>query len=204
MDRLTAALTLKLPPRRPNTPVKNPLTGMNNKAPVGVNILCKSSVKSTTLRIETMKPLRTIVFTTVWLFLATTLHAQQCLHGTNETPDQKQRRQSAVAALRTINTAQITYFIQTRHYGTLQELATSPIWAKLLSGRNAAPLSTAPNTDLLPGFELSMTASATGWSVSLKDKDDPCAFTAFSNEAGIIFTGYPIDFVVTPTKSSGN
>ncbi len=48
-------------------------------------------------------------------------------------------------------------------------------------------------TDFLPGFELHLTTDVSRYSISLKDKTDRCGFTLYTNDAGTIYTGYPID-----------
>ena len=122
--------------------------------------------------------------------------AQQCLHE-GDSPDQRQRRSEAVAALRTLNTVQVTNYSTAKSFLNFAELVASAAWANMnRSGR----LSTAPGTDLLPGFELHLTTDGIKYSISLKDKTDPCGFTLYTSDVGIIYTGYPIDYRVTPSR----
>jgi hypothetical protein len=132
------------------------------------------------------------------VFLCGTAQAQQCLHDSSETPQQKQRRMDAVNAVRRVNTAEFQNMPDAKKFVPFGELITSAAW-KRLNAQNALRLSDGA-IGLLPGFELRLTTDGTTYSLSLTDKSDPCKFTLYSDDAGIIYTGYPIDFVVTPNK----
>jgi hypothetical protein len=124
-------------------------------------------------------------------------HAQQCLHADNDNVAQRQRRSDAVAAMRTLNTVEAMNYSTAKKFVDFAELVASPAWANLnRSGR----LSSVPGTDLLPGFELQLTTDGNKYSISFMDKTDSCGFTLYTNDAGIIYTGYPIDFRVIPSK----
>ena len=123
--------------------------------------------------------------------------AQQCLHANTETSDERQRRSDAVAALRTLNTAQMMNRSIAQRFVDFQELVASAAWASM---NRSGKLSTVPGTDLLPGFVLHLTTDGGRYSISLKDKTDPCGFTVYTNDQGVIFAGYPIDYVVIPSK----
>jgi len=127
----------------------------------------------------------------------TAAQAQQCLHDKNETEQQKQRRFDAVNAVRRINTAEFSNMPDARKFVPFTELTKSASWKKL---NNEAPKLTDGAIGILPGFELRLSTDGTSYSLSLTDKSDPCMFTLYSNDAGIIFTGYPIDYLTIPTK----
>ena len=69
----------------------------------------------------------------------------------------------------------------------------TPIQAAIQSG-----------AELVPRFDLHLAADAKTWSMSLIDRTNGCKFTVFTNDTGVIFTGYPIDFLVLPSKPAGN
>jgi hypothetical protein len=144
-----------------------------------------------------MLRLRMFLLIGILLFFAGIAQAQQCLHTNTETPDERQRRSDAVAALRALNTAQMMNRSTAQRFVDFQELVASAAWATMNpSGR----LSSVPGTDLLPGFVLHLTTDGVKYSISLKDKTDPCGFTVYTNDLGVIFAGYPIDYFVIPSK----
>src|SRR5579885_2428203 len=108
-----------------------------------------------------MKFMRIALATVTWVLLAATVHAQ-CLHDSNETPDQKQRRLGAVAMMRTLNTAQVQFFVNAKRYGTLQELATLSFFGA--NSRTAIQAAIQSGADLVPGFDLHLAADAKSWS----------------------------------------
>jgi len=134
----------------------------------------------------------------IFLLFSTAAQAQQCLHDNNETQPQKQRRIDAVNAVRRINTAEAWNKSDVNKFVPFTELVTSASWKKL-NGEDGLKLSDGA-IGILPGFELHLSTDGTGYSMSLTDKSDPCMFTVYSNDVGIVFTGYPIDYLVIPGK----
>ena len=126
-----------------------------------------------------------------------TAQAQQCLHDNSEIPLQKQRRVDAVNAVRRINTAQAQNRAVANKFVPFAELVASTAWKDLNKGQ--LKLSDGA-IDLLPGFELRLTTDGRSYALALTDKSDPCKFTLYSDDVGIIYTGYPIDYGVTPNK----
>jgi hypothetical protein len=124
------------------------------------------------------------------LLLCATAQAQQCLHGNNETAQEKQRRFDAVSAVRRINTAEFQNKPDAKKFVSFAELVTSATWKKL-NAKGFLKLSDGA-IDVLPGFELRLTTDGISYALSLTDKSDPCKFTVFSDDAGIIYTGQPI------------
>jgi hypothetical protein len=141
--------------------------------------------------------LRTFLLVGVLLFVAGVAQAQQCLHGSTETSDERQRRGDAVAALRTLNTAQMMNRSTAQRFVDFQELVASAAWVRM---NQSGKLSSVPGTDLLPGFVLHLTTDGSKYSISLNDKTDPCGFTLYTNDIGVIFAGYPTEYLVIPSK----
>ena len=48
------------------------------------------------------------------------------------------------------------------------------------------------------GFEPQFTTDGKSYALILKDTTDPCHFVYSTNQDGVIFKGYPIDFDVLP------
>jgi hypothetical protein len=106
----------------------------------------------------------------------------QCLHGPSEEAAQKVRRQAALRLVRAINTAEA-------NQGMSEAKKFLPLEQLVLEVRQVA------------GFEVQFTTDgSTSYSVLLRDKSDPCGFTFSTNQFGVIFQGYPIDYDVHPVK----
>jgi hypothetical protein len=98
----------------------------------------------------------------------------QCLHAAGETPADAVRRQDAVRVMRTINTAQAQAFAANRIYHNLRELT---------------------NVGLPPrpsGFITQLTVEGSTYVLLLKDTADPCRYTLFSDQEGLIYVGSPL------------
>jgi hypothetical protein len=80
-------------------------------------------------------------------------------------------------------------------FATLPVLSESEVWRGV---RGSEALSTLPDSDLLPGFSLHLATDGDKFAMSLTDTTDPCRFTVSTNDAGIIYTGYPINYSVVP------
>jgi hypothetical protein len=121
--------------------------------------------------------------------------AQQCLHDANETPEQVTRKRAALMVTRMINTIQFN-----RPEGAKQvflrheELANAPIAAQMKASPNPAvqQISLSPETDILPGWRLTLDVTASGYWFSVKDTTDPCGFSFISNDSGLIYTAHPL------------
>jgi hypothetical protein len=99
-----------------------------------------------------------------------TAAAQTCLHGTNEAPAQKARRDAAIQLATRINLAQIIVFRpgpQTRGYRPLEELMNIP----------PTPA----------GFELQFHTDGNTYSFSIKDRLDPCRYALFSDQEKVLY-----------------
>jgi hypothetical protein len=118
------------------------------------------------------------------LFLSAPVFAQQqCLHGPNEDAAQKARRQAGLTLVRAINTAELNEaMLKVKKYLPLAELTLDLTKAG--------------------GFEPQFTTDGKSYSLILKDTTDPCLFVFSTNQIGIIFQGYPIDWGVQPVGKS--
>jgi hypothetical protein len=117
--------------------------------------------------------------------------AQECLHGPNETPEQRARRTAAVGAARTINTVQANESRKVGAYLDLAELGR--IYDEQAAKRPPkTPLNFAPGAEILPGWELSLSRGEKTYWFVIKDKTDPCGFAYISNEQGIIYGAEPL------------
>jgi len=108
------------------------------------------------------------------LWSARTVTAQQpsCLHGQDESPAQRDRRQQALRITRQINTLENATLNQVRQY--------QPVTALL-------NLSAPPQ-----GFSVHFVTDGATYVFAVRDTLDPCSFAYFSDEAGLIYTGQPI------------
>jgi hypothetical protein len=105
------------------------------------------------------------------------LNAQQqpvCLHAAGETPADAARRQEAIRVMRAINTAQARAFAVNRTYLNLRELTNA--------GLPPRPY----------GFLTQLTVEASTYALLLKDTADPCRYTLFSDQEGLIYVGSPL------------
>jgi hypothetical protein len=124
------------------------------------------------------------------LGLAAPAFAQECLHGTTETPDQAARRKEALTAARNVNNLEANQpGARTGVFLRHAELASSPFAAREGSVKK---LSLTPGADLLPGWQLTLDVTADGYWFMVKDKTDPCGFAYISNHNGVIFNSEPI------------
>jgi hypothetical protein len=118
-------------------------------------------------------------------------YAQQCLHGSNETPEQQQRRRQAVSVVRAVNSIQANQAgAAQKKYLRHEELATPPYATK--RPESVKQFNFAPGEEVLPGWELKLDVMADGYWFMVKDKTDPCGFAFISNHSGIIYTAEPI------------
>jgi hypothetical protein len=103
----------------------------------------------------------------------------QCLHGPQEDAAQKTRRTSALRLVRAINTAE-----------------ANEAWRTTNSFAPLANLSV--DLHAAPGFESDFTTDGKTYALILHDKMDACGFVFSTNQNGVIFQGYPIDYDVQP------
>jgi hypothetical protein len=97
-----------------------------------------------------------------------------CLHGASETPADAARRQNAIRVMRAINTAQAQAFAMDRAYRNFRELTTS--------GLPPRPY----------GFLTQLTVEGSTYALLLRDTTDPCRYTLFSDQEGLIYVGSPL------------
>jgi hypothetical protein len=97
-----------------------------------------------------------------------------CLHATGETPADAARRQDALRVMRAINTVQALAFARNQTYQNLRELTDS--------GLPPRP----------SGFLMQLTVEGSTYALLLRDTVDPCRYTLFSSQDGLIFVGSPL------------
>ena len=118
--------------------------------------------------------------------------AQQCLHGANSTDEQKARRREALGATRQVNN------LQGNRPGAqqgkfLNQTEMAEHYADLTKKTPAKqPLIFDPASEVIPGWQLTLDKTETGYWFMIKDKTDPCGFAYVSNQQGVIFTAEPI------------
>ena len=135
---------------------------------------------------------KTLAMTVVVLTVAIgTAHAQQCLHGPKESPEQAGRRTDALNAARAINNIQANQ--KTGSYFRHEDLVTAPWAVKMRQSANGLDkrISLLPGTDILPGWTLMLDVGFSSYWFMIKDKTDPCGFAYVSNQTGIIFHAEP-------------
>jgi hypothetical protein len=115
------------------------------------------------------------VLATGWILRLAQAQAQPvCRHGASETPADAARRQNATVVMRAINTAQAQAFARDRAYRNFRELTTS--------GLPPRPY----------GFLTQLTVEGSAYALLLKDTTDPCGFSLFSDQDGVIYVGSPL------------
>ena len=126
------------------------------------------------------------------LFLPRIAVAQQCLHGADESADQKARRRDAVGATRQVNNVQANRPDARRAvYLDQAEIASWYMEQAKKSGA-ATPYNFEPEAEVLPGWQLTLNKTENGYWFMIKDKTDPCGFTLISNQAGLIYFAEPM------------
>lgn len=118
--------------------------------------------------------------------------AQDCLHGTNSTDEQRARKKGALSAARQVNTLQANGSIANKGK-YLTRLQMSERYAEQLKKRPAATtLVFDRSAEILPGWQLTFDLTGSGYWFMIRDQTDPCGFAYISNENGIIYTAEPI------------
>ena len=125
--------------------------------------------------------------------------ARQCLHMGLESPAELRRREDALAAARLINMAMdrgARLPTQQPVYQTWEELASSTAVATLrgMGGSlgDVARRMQWGSDEPLPGWEIHHVTREGAYAFSLTDTRDPCGFTYYSNDTGMIIEGHPI------------
>ena len=103
----------------------------------------------------------------------------RCLHGPQEDAAQKARRFSALRLVRAINTAE-----------------ANEAWPR--THGFAPPENLSVDLNAAPEFESDFTTDGKTYALILHDKMDACGFVFATNQNGVIFQGYPIDYDVQP------
>jgi hypothetical protein len=116
---------------------------------------------------------RIVHFVLCALLTTSAAHAQQCLHGTDETGDQRARRLAGIRVIREVNTRQAELWKQRGKYGSLDEVRS------IVSG---SPI----------GFVPRVTVDQWGYAIFLKDTLDSCGFGLASDQDGTIYEVRPV------------
>jgi hypothetical protein len=114
---------------------------------------------------------------------------------------QKERKQLALGAVRFINTLEMAHHTKTGKFATWRELAASPFLEEVRgwydpngAGMKAIKaLNFSAESEILPGFEFRLATNGETYSLLLRDKTDPCLFSLYSDQVGVIYYGQPID-----------
>jgi hypothetical protein len=118
--------------------------------------------------------------------------AQQCLHGPDETAEQKTRKRAALNAARGVHNLQI----HRRAAGERKVLDVKEMAARYAEDptitRSPDPLNFDPAGDVVPGWQLTFDTTGTGYWFMITDKTDPCGFAYVSNEKALIYNAQPI------------
>ena len=118
--------------------------------------------------------------------------AQQCLHGADESAEQKARKREALRATRQINNLQANRpEARERKFLGQAEMAAWYATNATKSGY-PNPLIFDPASEVIPGWQLTLDKTADGYWFMIKDKTDPCGFAFISNQNGVIYTAEPI------------
>jgi hypothetical protein len=119
--------------------------------------------------------------------LAIPAFAQQCLHGPDESAEQKTRRQQALGAARAVNTMQAGQ-PGARAKAFLDHAALAEFAAQKPAGRYDLK----PGAEILPGWQLTLSRTDAGYWFMIKDTTDACGFAYVSNQVAIIYSAEPI------------
>src|SRR5438093_203182 len=96
-----------------------------------------------------------------------------CLHGRNETAEQRDRREKAVKVAHAINTAEVIVVGPPKpRYRRPEELRFIPALPR--------------------GFELQFDTDGETYTFSIKDTLDACHFAIFSDQEKFVYTGTPL------------
>jgi hypothetical protein len=116
--------------------------------------------------------------------------AQDCLHDSGETPEQRTRRLEALSAARHVNTLQANR--PTRQGPYLDLTALERVQAEAAKRPSSRSYNFAPDAEIIGGWQLTLARTDSGYWFMIKDKTDPCGFAYVSNEAGVIYHAEPI------------
>ena len=117
--------------------------------------------------------------------------AQQCLHGPGETPEQTARRRAALTAARTVNNIQYNRpGSRDNVFLSHDDLASAP-FAKGM-GPSTNGISLDPQSEIVPGWKLTLNVTSNGYWFMVKDTTDQCGFAYISNQEGVIFSAEPL------------
>jgi hypothetical protein len=114
--------------------------------------------------------------------------AQECLHGTDETPEQKTRRQQALGAARAVNTMQFA----DRRACSSEEFLDHKGLAEAAAQKPNPRYDFKPGAEIVPGWQLTLDRTGAGYWFMIKDTTDTCGFAYVSNHGAVIYSAAPI------------
>lgn len=138
-----------------------------------------------------MRSLRWLLTLMLLAFAPIPAFAEDCLHGQDETPDQRTRRSQALGAARHVNTLQANRPDRAGVYLDLAELGSLDA-AQSAKRPSARSYNFHPDAEIIAGWQLTLARTDSGYWFMIKDKTDPCGFAYVSNEAGVIYRAEPI------------
>ena len=97
---------------------------------------------------------------------------RKCLHGADENPGDRARREKAVELAFEINAAEVVARRLGRMYAPLEQLLTLP---------------RTPD-----GFRVQLHTDGATYSFSIKDTMDPCLYAVFSDQSGDVYEATPV------------
>jgi hypothetical protein len=97
---------------------------------------------------------------------------RKCLHGPDETPADRARREKAVELAFEINAAEAVARRLGRMYSPFEQLSNVP---------------RTPD-----GFRVQLHTDGTTYSLSIKDTMDPCLYAVFSDQSGDVYEATPV------------
>jgi hypothetical protein len=120
-----------------------------------------------------------------------------CLHLSNETAAEAERREEALESVRLIDRAlQMRPPFTRGPFPSWQELAMSPAVMRLraVAGRQGevARAIRWGSEEPLPGWAIHYIAAQSGYAFSLTDSRDACKFTFYANDEGLIVGGLDV------------
>jgi hypothetical protein len=115
--------------------------------------------------------------------------SQECLHGTDESAENAGKRQHFVRIVRVINIVQKEQWEATGRYLTRHDMAVK----ETLRSRDGDSVVEGLVFDGADEFiDLRLTTDPNSYTLSLKDKADPCGFALSTDQSGVIYRAEPV------------
>lgn len=107
----------------------------------------------------------------------------------------RESRMIGISVVRLINTAEANYRYRHGTYASLKALFDSGTISEAQKRSGVPGMQLAASGDVVPGWSLTLVTSAKGrsYELSVRNTGDPCMFSFFSDQRGIIYQGGVID-----------